>query len=905
MKSSSSHTLDALTFAGRLRGTKRLWLFVTVWLAGLAVLAAQAVAVRRELASNDLGFDIQRTGSRDAFIGSVAPRWSELHPGDRLVSMGGHPIGADAFNIERCFVERGPLTVEVVRDGATLQVTGTVDPPNLRLQLTAVLRWIAGLLLWLIATGVFLLRPGVLVSWLFFLFLLAIMPLVAVTASFPAPASRVFPLLFSLFGFGGSLGVHLFSVFPRVRGLRRAALPLHGVAFALAFTRMGLWWTHDDAGQRFVAFDVASRVFAALSALTCIFLFGQNWYQARKSKDEVLASTSRMLLVGALIGLVAPLVVNSLVRALHLDGSLAHQASTAFALVFGVLTAIALVRHNPLEIDRYAASVVGYVVTIGGLGSVFVLGLATIPFAVRGLGLANSTEALMALTAVTFFSVSPSFRYLRRAIDRWFSRFHTDSLQTAELFGRVSESVRNEPREVALQTAVDAAKVIGPELVALWQLDATGQQLVRQAFRGGPAEHAPVPRSGPIQQALERAGGVAGLAPTSLPVDAQEALWKLGLAMSVPVRAHGVAIGFLGVGRRGSGFGYRAEDQTFLHTLCEQVGLLLERGEVVRQVGRYRIERRLAAGGMAEVFLAWQLGPGGFERKVALKRLLPELAEDPKASAILLDEARITSRLTHPNIAHVYEVGIEGGQPFIAMEFIDGPPLRGLIAAMTKAAAPTPLPIALAIAKGLLSALNHAHELKDQQGAPLHVVHRDVTPANVLVSTAGEMKLVDFGLVHATTRLYRTQTGVARGTLPYMSPEQSHHADLDRRSDVYSAGATLYELFTQARPYPQGPTSQKPVAASTLTSLPRAVDGVFEQAVAAEVNARYATAELFWRALEEACAPVKAATDAEVAAWVRSHSAAWSAPRAAAPAKKVAGPTEETATVATPRPPAA
>ena len=193
-----------------------------------------------------------------------------------------------------------------------------------------------------------------------------------------------------------------------------------------------------------------------------------------------------------------------------------------------------------------------------------------------------------------------------------------------------------------------------------------------------------------------------------------------------------------------------------------------------------------------------------------------------------------------------------------------------MVSNQTRSGGPTPLPIALSIAQGLLSALDHAHQLHDANGAHLRVVHRDVTPANVLVSNRGETKLVDFGLVMASTRLFKTQTGVARGTVPFMSPEQAIHDDaLDLRSDVYSAGATLYELFTNERAFPQGPNGSKPLPISRANpQLPAGLDEVFAKGVALQANDRYASAGELWLAIRAATLPVEIASAAEVAAWV-------------------------------------
>src|SRR5581483_9782430 len=275
-------------------------------------------------------------------------------------------------------------------------------------------------------------------------------------------------------------------------------------------------------------------------------------------------------------------------------------------------------------------------------------------------------------------------------------------------------------------------------------------------------------------------------------------------------------------------------------------------------------------GGMAEVFLAWQMGEGGFERKVALKRLLPDLAEDPRFTAMLLDEARIASRLSHRHIAQVLDVGKEGDQYFIAMEFVDGPALRRLLVWSQRTQAHIPIPIALAVADTMLSALDYAHALTDDKGEPLHIVHRDVTPQNVLLTLRGEVKLVDFGLARASTRQFRTETGVVRGTLPYMSPEQAQQGPVDQRTDVYAASATLYELFTGVRAFPQGPTQDVPKPPSQLRpGLKSALDAVLAKGLASEAPARWVTAGQLRAAMLEALLPERPASDSETANWLQ------------------------------------
>ncbi len=370
-------------------------------------------------------------------------------------------------------------------------------------------------------------------------------------------------------------------------------------------------------------------------------------------------------------------------------------------------------------------------------------------------------------------------------------------------------------------------------------------------------------------------GGVQGLSAQTLDIESQEELWSLGLAMVAPVRAHGALAGFLAVGRKRSGTAYQSEELAFLSAVAAQVAIALERATAEgAQFGRYRIERRLGVGGVAEVFLAWQLGPGGFERKVALKRPLPDLAEDPECAAMFLDEARIAAQLHHRNIVQVYEIDQQDGVYFIAMEYVDGPSLRSLIKTAAARGQRVPVRVGASIARAVLRALGHAHQLTDAHGQSVGLVHRDVTPSNILLTAAGEVKLVDFGIARAADRMYRTRTGMARGTVPYMSPEQAQGSPVDARSDLYSAGAVFYELFTSHRAFPEGPTTSAPLGVSRLEpSLPAALDSVLARALSFDRKHRHANAEAFWGELVEVLSPPGPADEEEVAAWVRELAA--------------------------------
>jgi eukaryotic-like serine/threonine-protein kinase len=202
---------------------------------------------------------------------------------------------------------------------------------------------------------------------------------------------------------------------------------------------------------------------------------------------------------------------------------------------------------------------------------------------------------------------------------------------------------------------------------------------------------------------------------------------------------------------------------------------------------------------MAEVYLAVAEGLSGFEKRVVLKRLLPQHAGDAERLAMFLDEARLCAGLRHPHIAEVYDVGQEDGDYYFVMEHVPGRDLGELLAAAP--GQPLPLPEALAIGRAVAEGLHHAHEHRDGAGRLLQIVHRDVSPSNVLVGVGGEIKLIDFGVAKWAAQRTETRHGVLKGKCAYMSPEQCRAEPLDRRCDLFSLGVLLYEITTGRRPF--------------------------------------------------------------------------------------------------------
>jgi serine/threonine protein kinase len=208
---------------------------------------------------------------------------------------------------------------------------------------------------------------------------------------------------------------------------------------------------------------------------------------------------------------------------------------------------------------------------------------------------------------------------------------------------------------------------------------------------------------------------------------------------------------------------------------------------------------RLGLGGMAEVFVATRPGPHGFNKKFAVKRILPELARDARFVAMFCDEARICAGLTHPNIVQVVDFGESEGEVFMALEFVDGVSLARLLRAVAGARRRFPVAVALYIAHEVLRGLDFAHSAHDEQGRSLGIVHRDVSPGNVLIGRAGDVKLGDFGILLSAFVDRRTYPGELKGKIGYMSPEQAMGSPVDARSDLFAVGIVLAEMLL-ARP---------------------------------------------------------------------------------------------------------
>ncbi len=282
--------------------------------------------------------------------------------------------------------------------------------------------------------------------------------------------------------------------------------------------------------------------------------------------------------------------------------------------------------------------------------------------------------------------------------------------------------------------------------------------------------------------------------------------------------------------------------------------------ETAGQLGKYRLGAQLAVGGMGEVFLARQEGPAGFSKNVVIKRILKAYAQEPAFVEMFLNEARLAAGLEHPNVVQIFELGEADGTWFIAMEYIHGCSLRRIRQRLVELECPFPPAIAARLCSQALQGLHYAHGLRDDEGAPLEIVHRDVSPDNLLVGFNGVTKVVDFGIAKAAGTVSTTRAGAVKGKFAYMPPEQLTAAPLDGRTDVYAMGVVLYELLTGGvRPFQSStePGLMRAILQDSAPPLraysphvPPELEAVVMRAIARHPADRFQTAEDMSVALE-------------------------------------------------------
>jgi len=293
-----------------------------------------------------------------------------------------------------------------------------------------------------------------------------------------------------------------------------------------------------------------------------------------------------------------------------------------------------------------------------------------------------------------------------------------------------------------------------------------------------------------------------------------------------------------------------------------------------RVIGRYVLHDEIASGGMATVHLGRLLGSAGFARTVAVKCLQPGMTKDPEFVSMLLDEAHLASRVRHPNVVQTLDVVSIEGDIFLVMEYVHGESLARLLQSLASTGERMPLPVVVGVMAGMLFGLHAAHEATTEQGEPLGIVHRDVSPQNLLVAADGIARVLDFGVAKAASRLQSTGDGQLKGKLRYMAPEQLRSRPVDRRSDVFAAAAVLWECLTGRRLF-DGPDPgaivtkilmhDVPAPSKIGAGVPEALDAITLRGLAADPAERFLTAREMAVALERAVTP---ATAREVGEWV-------------------------------------
>ncbi len=797
-----------------LRATRRSWVFlVVVAVTGFAIVegARALVQSRRAVAPGvyyDLKLHIMAPLPDDARAAGAAL-------GDRIVAVDGQRFD-DPYALHRAMGSIGvdrEISLEVASDeNVTRTVRLATFAPSMP---TAWLRFSVALAFALIGIAVFWFHPGRRESWPF-LFGCAAWA-VSGLAGLGAPRtvqtaldSRLGLLAHALIG---PMFLHLIAVFPRpVRVVvRRPQLLVVLDVFAVALGLL-LWALQPTSGPLRLAMFATAGV-NALSITTVIAILV--WRLRRPAPREDLTRL-RALIVAVVLAFPVPAGL-AVAYGLGLEPTLPLRwIGNVMALWFPLIVGYATLRRDLFEIDRTIARTAAASAIVGAVAIV----MTGVAFAIPQLVAPDSVlGSPTAMTLVVLGGVAVlwpiKLRVQRRLIDRFGRPDVDERLQVVrealvDLAASADPALfsRFERRLEELVDVADAALLVTDD--AGWRRPATGERVARDA-----------------------------------------------LPCLVELRLGDEVIGALGFGRPDTRFALLPRTARLVDLLVPEIARALRSRHSGEKIGDYRIDRFLAAGGMGNVYVGAKIGAGGFVKAVAIKLLLPELAVDPAAVQRFLKEARLVARLSHPGIVQTLELGETDRGYFIVMEYVQGVDVATLLRQLKRRRERIPLPLAAHIVTSACVALDHVHRACDEGGAPLKLIHHDVSPQNLMLDNEGNVKLADFGVAHM--RHDASQVGQLVGKVGYISPEQIAGVEYDHRIDVFAAGVVLYELITGQHPFVRG-TEEATLRATAQgrylppetirEDCPDALVHVIARAVA-PVDARYASAAELAEALQD------------------------------------------------------
>lgn len=750
-----------------LRDVRGIWIYVLLAAIGLGSVAFggyQLVARRHNVTA---GVMVTHKLTTSIHVPSAAQR-AGVQPRDHVEALDGRPVSSLPQLKERLQgIGAGQsITLRVRhRDGSreNLRLTTAtegIEPILLSAVLVSLCYVLSGLLL-------FWFNPGGALCWVFLGFTLTVglqmlAAQIQILSSLPALMPRLRPLLLAC---TAPLAFYFFVLFPTPLALltrHKRALQGGAVLWAL----MGLFAAITPVVEQRAFLNGLLLAVAAAAAFVDVGIL--IWRRRRKQPPKAAAQL-RALSLAMLIAFVIPPALEGLRTLVGWVPNLwslilfIHVPLVAFPALVGYTIA----RHDLFAIDRMVARAGAYsaaaLLLALGYGAV----VTALPSVLKPLGLEASPAALALIVLGGVALLRPVKTRIQERLDRAYKRRRGDP-----------ETKRRAVRE-ALRLLVDGQ--VG---------DAFGrvEELISESFGVDGA------------QLLIPAGDgwtVASPAGTSRVEDAVDPARFISI---ITVRAQGEVVGGLGIGRSKKGRALAEEDMSALELVAQEASRRLSHQRAGETLGGYRLVRFLAQGGMGSVWLGTREGVGGFSKPVAIKQLLSEGGTQIQGIRRFLDEARLAARLVHPNIVQIEELGETDDGYFIVMEYVPGIDLYGLLEQIRRAKEHLPISCAAYIATGLCRGLDFAHNARDDEGRAIGLVHRDVSPQNVLLSEQGAVKLTDFGIAQVEDQ---RRPGELAGKTGYLSPEQLRGDRVDHRVDIFAAGIVLYELCTGLHPFRQ------------------------------------------------------------------------------------------------------